>query len=133
VAWAREAAERGAGELVVTSIDREGTGSGFDLELTRQIATAVSIPVIACGGAGRVEHVGEAVLDGCADAVGLASLLHYEAFPRLGATDEHFREEGNVEFLQGRRGARAFGRVTPVSLREVKEHLSARGIDVRPA
>jgi cyclase len=133
VAWAVEAAERGAGELVVTSIDREGTGAGFDLDLTRRIATAVSIPVIACGGAGRVGHVAEAVLDASADAVGLASLLHYHALESLTAGDEHFREEGNVEFLQGRRGARAFTRVEPASVREVKDGLAAEGVEVRPA
>jgi cyclase len=133
VAWAIEAAERGAGELVVTSIDREGTGTGFDIELTRRIATAVSIPVIACGGAGRVEHVAEAVLEGAADAVGLASLLHYEAFTHLAAGDEQFKGEGNVEFLQGRRGARAFGKLQPVSVRAVKESLAAGGVEVRPS
>jgi len=60
----------------VTSIDREGTGAGYDLELTRSIAQAVSIPVIACGGAGSVEHVEQAVLEGRADAVCVAGLRH---------------------------------------------------------
>src|SRR6266511_6345869 len=61
---AARAAEMGAGELLVTSIDREGTGKGFDLELTRRIAESVSIPVIACGGAGIVEHVVEIANEG---------------------------------------------------------------------
>lgn len=75
--WALRAADLGAGELLVTSVDREGTKKGFDLELTRRIADAVTIPVIASGGAGSVDHVAEVIREGHADAVAVASLLHY--------------------------------------------------------
>jgi cyclase len=75
--WAREAVERGAGELLVTSIDRDGTRSGYDLPLTRAVADAVRVPVIASGGAGSAEHVAAALIDGGASAALLASLLHY--------------------------------------------------------
>jgi cyclase len=77
VVWARRAVQLGAGELLLTSVDREGTRSGFDLALTREIADSVSVPVIACGGAGSASHVAEAVQLGHADAVAVASVLHY--------------------------------------------------------
>jgi cyclase len=76
VAWAREAVERGAGEILLTSMDRDGTNAGYDLALTRAVAQAVAVPVIASGGAGQLEHLSEAVQAG-ADAVLCASILHY--------------------------------------------------------
>jgi imidazole glycerol-phosphate synthase subunit HisF len=75
--WAREAETRGAGEILLTSMDRDGTREGYDIELTRAVADAVSIPVIASGGAGRIEHFAEALTDGHADAVLAASLFHF--------------------------------------------------------
>ena len=77
VAWAREAVERGAGEILLTSMDRDGTTSGYDLELTRAVADAVPAPVIASGGAGELSHLAEGVLEGGADAVLCASIFHY--------------------------------------------------------
>jgi imidazole glycerol-phosphate synthase subunit HisF len=79
VAWAREAVERGAGEVLLTSMDRDGTTNGYDLELTRAVADAVDVPVIASGGAGELDHLVEAVADGHADAVLCASIFHYGA------------------------------------------------------
>jgi imidazole glycerol-phosphate synthase subunit HisF len=76
VAWARECVERGAGEILLTSIDRDGARSGYDLELTRAVARAVSVPVIASGGAGSAAHVCEALRDGLADAALVAGILH---------------------------------------------------------
>jgi imidazole glycerol-phosphate synthase subunit HisF len=76
VAWAREGESRGAGEILLTSMDRDGTNAGYDLRLTSAVAQAVAVPVIASGGAGRLEHLAEAVHAG-ADAVLLASILHY--------------------------------------------------------
>ena len=75
--WAMRAVELGAGEILLTSIDRDGTGSGYDLDLTQRISQAVSVPVIAGGGCGMKEHVGDVIRDGSADAVSVASLLHY--------------------------------------------------------
>lgn len=77
IAWACEVERRGAGELLVTSMDADGTQAGYDLELTRAIAQAVQIPVIASGGAGNCEHIHAAVTEGKAEAALLASLLHY--------------------------------------------------------
>jgi cyclase len=80
VAWAREATERGAGEVLLTSMDRDGTTDGYDLELTRAVADAVSVPVIASGGAGTLEHLVDAVQKGAADAVLCASIFHYGTY-----------------------------------------------------
>ena len=77
VAWAQEVETRGAGEILLTSIDRDGTRDGFEIELTRAVADAVAIPVIASGGAGRIEHFADAIIDGHASAVLAASLFHF--------------------------------------------------------
>ncbi|HXJ78502.1 MAG TPA: imidazole glycerol phosphate synthase subunit HisF [Candidatus Methylomirabilis sp.] len=77
IAWARQVEELGAGEILLTSMDRDGTGDGYDLELTRAVSEAVSMPVIASGGAGHLEHLREGVVDGKADAVLVASLFHF--------------------------------------------------------
>jgi imidazole glycerol-phosphate synthase subunit HisF len=90
VAWAREGAERGAGEILLTSMDRDGTEDGYELTLTRAVADAVDIPVIASGGAGNLDHLVDAVEKGGADAVLCASIFHYgqytvaEAKARMG-------------------------------------------------
>jgi imidazole glycerol-phosphate synthase subunit HisF len=78
VDWAKEVQHRGAGEILLTSIDREGTWSGFDIELIRQVTDAVSIPVIAHGGAGNLQQIGEAVKKGHASAVALGSMIVYQ-------------------------------------------------------
>ena len=77
VAWARRMAELGAGELLLTSMDRDGTRDGFDLALTRAVSDAVPVPVIASGGVGNLEHLAEGVLEGGADAVLAASIFHF--------------------------------------------------------
>ncbi len=80
VEWARHMAERGAGEILLTSMDRDGTKIGFDLELTRAVADAVPVPVIASGGVGALEHLSEGIRIGGADAVLAASIFHYGEF-----------------------------------------------------
>ena len=77
VAWAREVTDLGAGEILLTSMDRDGTGDGYDLALTRAVADAVSVPVIASGGVGRLEHLREGLVEGGADAALVASLFHF--------------------------------------------------------
>src|SRR4051812_23041884 len=77
VAWAREMVVRGAGEILLTSMDRDGTRAGFDLELTRAVSDAVSVPVIASGGVGTLEHLADGIQQGGADAVLAASIFHY--------------------------------------------------------
>jgi cyclase len=77
VAWAREGAQRGAGEILLTSMDRDGTKHGYDLELTRAVADAVPVPVVASGGCGSVEHMAEALTAGGASAALAASIFHF--------------------------------------------------------
>jgi len=77
VAWARQLAELGAGEILLTSMDRDGTRSGFDLDLTRAVADAVSVPVIASGGVGNLQHLVDGVVEGHASAVLAASIFHF--------------------------------------------------------
>jgi len=97
VDWARRMTEAGAGEILLTSMDRDGTRDGFDLALTRAVADAVSVPVIASGGVGTREHLAAGVLEGHADAVLAASVFHFGDF----------------------------------TVRDAKEHLRSRGIEVR--
>jgi cyclase len=92
VAWTREAVGRGAGEILLTSMDRDGTGAGYDLELTAAVAGAVTVPVIASGGAGEIEHLGQAVAAG-ADAVLCASVFHYGRHT-VGEVKARLRERG---------------------------------------
>ena len=77
VEWAKKVTELGAGEIVLNSIDADGTKAGFDLEITRQVSESVGVPVIASGGAGNLEHLAEVLLKGSADAVLAASIFHF--------------------------------------------------------
>jgi cyclase len=97
VAWARRMEGAGAGEILLTSMDRDGTREGFDVELTRAVSRAVGVPVIASGGVGSVEHLAQGILEGEADAVLAASVFHFGDF----------------------------------TVRQAKEHLRSRGIEVR--
>jgi imidazole glycerol-phosphate synthase subunit HisF len=97
VDWARRMQAAGAGEILLTSMDRDGTRDGFDLALTRAVAEAVGVPVIASGGVGKLEHMAEGVIEGRADAVLAASVFHFGDF----------------------------------SVRQAKEHMRSRGIEVR--
>lgn len=91
--WARRTEELGAGEILLTSMDRDGTEDGYDLELTAAVSSAVGIPVIASGGAGRLEHLLEAVERGRADAVLCASIFHYGKYS-IGEAKEFLSEKG---------------------------------------
>ncbi len=93
VEWAREVEAQGAGEILLTSMDRDGTGEGYDLELTRAVSEAVSVPVIASGGAGTLEHLHEGVTAGAADAVLVASMFHFGRY-RIGEAKAYLRERG---------------------------------------
>jgi cyclase len=93
VEWAKKAQELGAGEILLTSMDRDGTQDGYDLELTRAIAEAVTVPVIASGGAGSPEHCLEAVTTGGAEAALIASITHYRSFT-IAQIKEHLHAHG---------------------------------------
>lgn len=128
IQWAVRAAELGAGELLVTAIQREGTGRGYDVALTREIAEAVPIPVIASGGAGNVTDVVDVVQDGLADAVSIASLFHYN-FVRHHELEGNFDAGIDLAHLQTTAG---FATIEDASLETVKKHLTAHGISCRP-
>ena len=93
VEWAMKVDKMGAGEILLTSMDCDGTKAGYDLELTRAIADSVSIPVIASGGAGKLEHFREALTEGGADAALAASLFHYKEL-EIKEVKEYLRENG---------------------------------------
>lgn len=95
VEWARYMEELGAGEILLTSMDRDGTRDGYDLELTRAVSEAVSIPVIASGGAGNLEHLYEGIVIGKADAVLAASIFHYREYT-IREAKEYLRAKGVV-------------------------------------
>jgi cyclase len=91
--WARRMQAAGAGEILLTSMDRDGTRDGFDLALTRAVSQAVGVPVIASGGAGNLEHLAQAVLEGKADAVLAASIFHFGEFT-VGEAKQHLKTRG---------------------------------------
>ncbi|WP_444920425.1 imidazole glycerol phosphate synthase subunit HisF [Microbulbifer sp. CnH-101-G] len=95
VAWARQMAEYGAGEILLTSMDRDGTKNGFDLALTRAVSEAVPVPVIASGGVGNLQHLAEGVLQGGADAVLAASIFHFGEYSIAEA--KAFMQEAGIE------------------------------------
>ncbi|AMK11486.1 imidazole glycerol phosphate synthase subunit HisF [Pseudodesulfovibrio indicus] len=128
--WAVRAAELGAGELMVTSIDQEGTGKGFDLELLKTISESVSIPVIAGGGCGNPEDAVRAIDEGRADAVSVAAALHYKTLENLAAqsVNREYELEGNIEFLKTGRG---YTNVQPCTIGEIKTTMQRHGLDCR--
>jgi imidazole glycerol-phosphate synthase subunit HisF len=127
--WAQQATELGAGELVITSVDNEGTGNGYDVALTRMVSQGVPVPVIAHGGAGKPEHFAAAILEGRADALTVASVIHYD-FIANRQSDMLNRTEGNISFLNS--GRTHFGKINPNSLQEIKAAMQAAGIACRP-
>jgi len=129
VSWVREAEQRGAGEILLTSIDYEGTGKGFDLSLLRMVAETIKIPLIAHGGAATISHIEKAVNEGRADAIAIASMLHYSAINRHNDLTMSFQEEGNIEFLKGGRGT--FQKFGTEHLKEIKIQLAEHNIPLR--
>ena len=130
--WVEKLVECGAGEILITSIDKEGTGKGYDLKLINNVARKVPIPVIAGGGCGAQEHFVEAVKDGGADAVCAASIFHYNCIDEQVKTDS-FSEEGNIEFIKNNKGKASFMRnkITPTGIKEVKLFLRENGVKCR--
>ncbi len=142
IEWARQVIELGVGEILLTSINREGMGTGYDVELVHKISSMAPVPVIACGGAGKKDDFSRVVKEGCADAVAAASVFHYyyvipvdkpfmsysEARLRMG---EHI-DSGNIDFLNHGYGAQRAVTVESASIEDVKSNMLANGIAVRP-
>jgi cyclase len=125
--WARKIEELGAGEILLTSVDRDGTGSGYDLDLIKTVSQAVSIPVIASGGPGKLEDLKQVIIEGHADAVAIASMLHYGAIKHC-KSDLDSYTEGNVEFLKS---GRIFTKCQSCFLSQIKNYLIDQGIQCR--
>lgn len=125
--WAKQVEDLGAGELILTSVDKEGTGEGFDIELVKIISQAVSIPVIAHGGLGRPSDAVKIVREGHVDAISMASVLHYDYISKQENNDE-FEKEGNTSFLKS---GNLFGKITPSTIQDVKLAMLGAGIPVR--
>ena len=128
VAWAKEVEERGAGEIVITSVDKEGTGEGFDVKLIKSITDVVNVPVIAHGGADAPEHIVEMVKECGVGGICLASALHYDALK-----DESFKHkasltEGNTRFLESNR---SYAKINTFGIKELKNVLAASDIKCR--
>ena len=124
--WAQQIDELGAGEIVVTSVDREGTGQGYDLELISKVTNLVSIPVIAHGGAGKKEHVVDVLKDGNISSAMISSLFHYHYIKENESQASTL--EGNVEFLNQKRSFHTF---EPCSIADLKRTLISNKIDCR--
>jgi imidazole glycerol-phosphate synthase subunit HisF len=142
IEWARKVEDLGVGEILLTTINNEGMGQGYDLDLINTIASRATIPVIACGGAGSKQDFSDAVLKAGADAVSASSVFHYHyASPKENKKTMQFSENrlrlgeqvdsGNIDFLnEGYGGERAI-MVEPCSLKNVKTHMRDEGISVR--
>ena len=123
VDWAKRVENLGAGEIILTSVDREGTGKGFELELMSKVTNAVSIPVVAHGGAGSLGHIKEVINDGGASAVAIASMLHYD-FMANSMIDSSL-EEGSNAFI---RSGESFANVDKVEIQDIKKFLKENNI-----
>lgn len=126
LSWAKKVEEFGAGEIILTSIDREGTGEGFDLELIKMVVGNVSVPVVACGGAGRLEDILSAVKSG-ASAVSLASMLHYDFLSKKKVEDCDI-QEGNINFLKS---GKSFSRVVYSDIGNIKKYFQNNSVSCR--
>lgn len=130
IAWAKRVEELGAGELVITSVDKEGTGSGFDIDLIQQINAAVSIPVIAHGGAGKQQDIVEMLQKTQVSAVALASILHYDFITHQDSDISlSTKKEGNTAFLDS--GKQSFNKIQAVGIKSIKNNLTLNHINCR--
>lgn len=127
VEWAKEIEGLGAGEIVITSVDKEGTGKGVDFQLTKEISDAVSLPVVAHGGIGSMNDVVDVLESGIIDSIAIGSALHYEAIKNFNL-DLSNRKEGNVDFLLSGRSTNTF---KSFDLKDLKKHLHSKSIYCR--
>jgi len=124
--WSQKVNELGAGEIVVTSVDQEGSGRGFDIDLVSKISKMVDIPVIAHGGAGNKQHVVDLMKENAADAVMLSSMFHYKFIQEN--ESKASSKEGNVEFLKQKRNFHTF---EPCNIIDLKKILIKNKIECR--
>jgi cyclase len=128
VDWAREVEKLGAGEILLTSVDQEGTGEGFDLPLIKLITDSVSVPVVASGGAGSVKDVLKVMTTYPISGVSLASLFHYDFIAKNKKNLKGYQEEGNIEFLKKNT---SYSKIKPLSIKELKQFLARKKVPIR--
>lgn len=125
--WVKRVYDLGAGEIMITSVDKDGTGEGFDIELISKIVSLVEIPVIAHGGAGKKEHILE-LLNACdVSGVVLASILHYKIIEYLTINNKNY-QEGNLDFLKNNYKIK---NIIPEKLDVIKEYLRLNNLNIR--
>jgi len=124
VSWSIEVEKLGAGEILLTSVDHEGTGKGLDMDLIRQVHAKVNVPLVVHGGIGRSEHALAVAKELPISGIALASMLHYHYLLTNRQVDG-FEEEGNIEFLKS---DRIYSKVVPTNLKELKESLSSNNL-----
>ena len=127
VEWAHKIENLGAGEIIITSVDKEGTGTGFDFELVKSITSMVSIPVIAHGGVGKKEDIYDVIAKCEADAICASSIFHYE-FVKSYETIKENAEEGNFDFLKSGQSKK---NIKSINIKELKEFLLENNISLR--
>ena len=126
IEWAKKLDEMRVGEILITSVDKEGTGEGFDIELVKKISNSISVPLIVHGGPGKKEDIPIVFNDGGADAVAISSILHYQF---IKTTEMKSSErEGNTEFLKQKRN---FHNFAPCNINDIKQHLTNHKIKCR--
>jgi cyclase len=127
--WIEKVIKLGAGEILLTSVDKEGTGNGYDIELTKSVSTRFDVPIITCGGAGNREHILDVCIKGNADAVAISSVLHYDTVNIIpqhnlsnGVNSRHFVDNNKNILRKG---------ISEASVGSVKEYLIENGVHVR--
>ena len=128
IQWAQQIEKLGAGELIITSVDREGTAEGFDIELIKSISNVVNIPIIAHGGASTMSNIKDAIQVGNASALAIASIFHYASMKKLVHTNSD-NTEGNNSF---KNSGKNFSIIEPCNISDVKNTLKENKIPCRP-
>lgn len=123
ISWAKKVVKMGAGEILITSVDKEGTGDGCDLELLKSVSDAVSVPVIGHGGVGKKEDVKDAFVKGKIDALAIASIIHYDFISKHKADLE--LDEGDNSFLKS---GNSYSKIIPTSIIKIKKYLDKNNI-----
>jgi len=125
--WALKVEELGAGELIITSVDNEGTGNGFDIELVKKLMELVSIPVIAHGGCGHEKHLLDLIQETSVDAVAISSILHYDFVSKFNFVHDS-STEGNTSFLNNKS---TLSKINAATIQDLKNYLQSEGILIR--
>jgi len=128
IEWVKEIQDLGAGEILLTSVDKEGTGSGFDIELIKLVENSISIPLLAHGGAGKMEDIKNVIEQTSIDAVVLSSILHYSYIKSNDFSNKKDLSEGNNDFLKS---GGIFSKINPISLSSLRKYLTNNNINIR--